>query len=151
MALLPRLASWCWRERSCQTRGHAGKKLPDHLNSIAAGLHNQRPWADISFIGVKGFIKECFPSGMCRKRDMRCVREKNLRWIKNQPSKQVESGSTDRPDRLVSMCVVKPADELPEMAERILSLRISGWILRLRSPCELNEAYTSSRLCCQAQ
>lgn len=66
-------------------------------------------------MGVKGFIKDCFPSGMCPKRDMRCVWEKNLRWIKNQPSKQVESGSTDWPDRLVSMCMVKPGDELPEM------------------------------------
>lgn len=39
----------------------------------------------------------------------------------------MERGSTDWPDRLICMGMVKPGDELPGMVERIVSPRTSGW------------------------
>lgn len=57
-------------------RGYAGKKLPDHPSSIAAGgLNDQWSWADTSFMRVEGFIKNC-PCGMCPRRDMRYLEER---------------------------------------------------------------------------
>lgn len=124
-----------WRWRYCQDlhpgvegkgavkqRGYAGKKLPDHSNSIL-GLNDQWPCADTSLMEVEGFIKNCCPRGICSRRDVNL----NLRWNKKCTAIQADGGITEWPDRLVCICMVKPGEELPGVAERILFLRFSGW------------------------